>query len=96
MTDTLPVGVLFTSAGGSGWTCGYSVGPHTVTCSRPSLGVLTGPNITILVQAPATGGLSLMNLAVVGSGAYDPDPSNNTASAGTQVIYGLYLPLVSR
>src|SRR5262249_20093412 len=53
VTDTLPPGVTFVSASGSGWSCGP--GP-IVTCTVASLAVGPAPAITIQVTAPATPG----------------------------------------
>ena len=36
VTDTLPAGVTFVSASGTGWTC-TNTGNVSVTCTRPTL-----------------------------------------------------------
>jgi uncharacterized repeat protein (TIGR01451 family) len=82
VTDTLPAGVTFVSATGTGWTCSQSSG--VVTCTRSSLSVGTAPVITITVTAPTTGG-TITNTASVTSGVADPNTGNNTATQSTTV-----------
>ena len=53
VTDTLPTGVTYVSAAGTGWTCTNS-GNVSVTCTRPALVTgATAPTITVVVTAPA-------------------------------------------
>ncbi|MCP4658216.1 MAG: DUF11 domain-containing protein [bacterium] len=82
LTDTLPAGVAFVSASGTGWTCGEASG--TVTCTRPSLAVGAAPALTIQVDAPAAAG-TLINSASITAVENDPNPDNNTATAETAV-----------
>ena len=80
MVDTLPLGVTFVSASGTGWTCRH-VGNVSVTCTRAVLADgATAPSIAVVVRAPAVGG-SMVNHATVESGTMDPTPSNNASSA---------------
>jgi uncharacterized repeat protein (TIGR01451 family) len=82
VTDTLPGGVTFGNATGSGWSCGENSG--VVTCTRANLGVGAAPNIVITVTAPANGG-NITNNAGVTSTTTDANPGNNTTSADTTV-----------
>src|SRR5207244_12810091 len=82
VTDTLPAGVTFVSASGTGWTCSQSGG--IVTCTRASLAVGAAPAITIVVTAPNEGG-TLTNTASVSASTSDPNNANNTATATTTV-----------
>lgn len=82
VTDTLPGGVVFQSAGGTGWTCGETAG--VVTCTRPSLAVGTAPAITLIVRAPAMA-TTLSNTAAVGAAETDPLPGNNSDTEITTV-----------
>ena len=83
VTDVLPAGVTFVSAGGTGWACGVAAG--VVTCTRPGLAAgATAPTITLLVTAPAQAG-SLTNSASVSSTTSDPNPANNSSSVTTGV-----------
>ena len=84
VTDTLPVGVTFVSAVGTGWTC-TQPGPGSISCTRPSLAAgSAAPAITVTVMAPAEGA-SLLNRATVASTTPDPDPTNNSSSVSTVV-----------
>ena len=82
VTDTLPAGVTFVSAGGAGWSCGQSGG--VVTCTRPSLAVATAPPIAIRVVAAAEQG-ALTNSVAVGSATLDGNQANNSAAVTTVV-----------
>ena len=80
VTDTLPAGVTFVSASGSGWTCNGS-GP--VQCTMPLLPA--GPaSISIAVKAPLTAG-TITNSASIASATTDPKPSNNNFAVTTLV-----------
>ena len=54
VADTLPAGVAFVSATGTGWTCAIAAG--VVTCTRPTLAVGAAPPIALTVTAPASRG----------------------------------------
>ncbi len=84
VTDTLPAGVTFVSATGTGWTC-TNVGNVSVTCTLPTLATgATAPSITIVVTAPAQAA-SLSNTASVAATTADPNAANNTSVAVTTV-----------
>src|SRR5262249_41746340 len=84
VTDTLPAGVTFGSASGTGWSCSNS-GNVSVTCTRPTLATgATAPTITVVVTAPAQAA-SLTNTAAVASTTADPNAANNTSSVTTSV-----------
>ncbi|HEX7139511.1 MAG TPA: DUF11 domain-containing protein [Vicinamibacterales bacterium] len=75
MTDTLPAGLTYVSASGTGWTCGFATG--TVTCTLPSLA--PGPAAPIhLVVTPSSSGGTIVNTATVSSASSDPVSANNT------------------
>jgi uncharacterized repeat protein (TIGR01451 family) len=82
VTDTLPAGVSFRTAGGTGWSCGEAAG--AVTCARPDLAVGPAPPITITVIAPPLAG-SLANTAAVAAAESDPVPANNADTETTTV-----------
>jgi uncharacterized repeat protein (TIGR01451 family) len=82
VTDTLPAGVTFVSADGSGWSCGETAG--VVTCTRAALAVGAAPDITIQVTAIDNGGI-IENTATVGSLTDDPNSSNDTDIEQTTV-----------
>ncbi|HEX7150781.1 MAG TPA: hypothetical protein VF618_04775, partial [Thermoanaerobaculia bacterium] len=83
VVDTLPAGVTFVSATGTGWTCNEAAG--VVTCTMPSLAIGTAPDITVTVTAPATAGL-LTNNATVSSATNDSNSANDSDSETTEVV----------
>lgn len=88
VTDTLPAGLTFFSASGTGWTCGNSSG--TVTCTRagPVTSGTTLPAISITVTVDTAAAPSVTNAASVSSSAtFDPTASNNTSTITTPVLY---------
>ena len=92
VTDTLPAGVVFGSAAGTGWACSNS-GDVSVSCALPSLASGASSTITVQVSAPAQAA-SLLNSAEVSSATPDPDLSDNESSAATDVAGVADLSLV--
>ena len=93
VTDTLPAGVTFVSADGTGWTC-IASGNASVSCVRPALAAGdVAPTITVVVTAP-TGSTTLVNSASVSSATPDPEPANDDASVSTQVAGSADLSIV--
>ncbi|HSR47281.1 MAG TPA: sortase, partial [Anaerolineales bacterium] len=82
VTDTLPGGVTYVSASGTGWTCSELTG--VVTCTRATLGVGAAPAITVTVTAPGTAG-TITNTVSVSAATTDPVPGNNSDSEDTGV-----------
>lgn len=82
LTDTLPTGVVYQSATGTGWSCSQAAG--VVTCTNPTLANGANSGVAITVTAPATAG-TITNTATVTSAATDPTLANNTATATTTV-----------
>ncbi len=82
VTDTLPAGVSFVSASGTGWSCVESTG--IVECDAANLAVGAAPDITITVTVTATSG-TLSNTATVAGTITDPNSANNSATATTDV-----------
>jgi len=70
VTDALPVGAAFVSATGGGTN-----NSGVVTWSLGALASNQVSSVTVTVTAPASG--SLTNVAVAGSPAGDPNPTNN-------------------
>lgn len=77
ITDTLPAGLTFVSATGTGWTCS-SVG-QTVSCSNSTAIAAGGsaPAISLTVAVAAEAVPSAINSATI-SGGGDTVPANNT------------------
>lgn len=78
VTDTLPDGMSYVSANGSGWDCGHS--GQNITCTRDAaLDAADSDTITVTVHvAPDAGPGTLVNRANVASTTPDPNPDNNT------------------
>jgi uncharacterized repeat protein (TIGR01451 family) len=89
LTDTLPAGVTFVSAVGCTETGGV------VTCELGHLTSGATATVEIVVTVDLAG--SLTNTAEVQSASPDPDSTNNTASATTEVsgpfFYEIFLPI---
>ena len=82
LTDSLPAGVTFGSATGTGWSCS---GTGPVTCTLPSLGVAAANPVTISVTAPAGAG-AIVNNASVTSSTGDLVAGNNAAATTSNVF----------
>jgi len=78
VTDTLPVGLTYVSATGTGWAC--SAAGQTVTCTMPSplVNGATAPAITLTVSVGAAAIPSVINRVSVTSGAFDNIAGNST------------------
>lgn len=84
VSDTLPVGATFVSAGGTGWTCA-TTGGGSVTCTRPSLATgRTAPDITVAATASSRAP-EAVNTATVTAATPDPTPANNTSTVTTTI-----------
>lgn len=93
VTDTLPVGVTFTSGPCSGTT--------VLTCNLGTLVNGASKNFTVKVKIPADylssrneTTATITNTATVSSSVTDSNPGNNTASVNTKVIAVADLDLV--
>ena len=89
LTDTLPADVTFVSVElPSGGTCSFSAG--SVFCGFDFMGPGSGRQVVIVVKPTKAGRIT--NSAEVsipfgaGGGSRDPNPSNNTATATTDVV----------
>ncbi|WP_229052362.1 isopeptide-forming domain-containing fimbrial protein [Aeromicrobium sp. Leaf350] len=64
VTDDLPAGLTFRSAGGTGWTCGEAAGE--VTCTYPAVvPVGTSLTLTVVTDVTAAPGSTITNVATV-------------------------------
>ena len=96
LADALPAGTTFQSlgvagAGAGGWTCATpAVGANgTVQCVNGSVPTGAGGNTTFTLVVRVGAGTApgtLSNTATVTSGAADPVPGNNSATAQTTVV----------
>jgi uncharacterized repeat protein (TIGR01451 family) len=78
VTDTLPAGLTYSSATGTGWSCG-AVG-QTVTCDRPGplANGAIAPDITLTVSVGAAAYPGVTNTVSATSGAFDNVAANST------------------
>ena len=85
LVDALPAGVTFGSVTPSngGWSC-TNAGDVSVTCTRANWNAGASTTFTIVVDAPAQGGL-ITNTASIVSTTPDPAPGNNSDTADTTV-----------
>ncbi len=89
VTDTLPSGLAYASASGSGWTCGFSA--PTVTCTTGS-SIASGaslPAITVGVTVDAGAPASVDNTATVANPVFDNVAANNTDTDATTILHPL-------
>ena len=83
LVDTLPAGLTFASATGSGWTCA-AAGP-LVTCTTPAaiLAGATAPPITLVVNVSASAIPSVVNNATAsGGGSSGPVTATDPTTVG--------------
>ena len=88
VTDTLPAGLTFVSASGSGWSC--SASGQNVTCSRPgtlAVGASTS-NITLTVAVAAGAIPTVSNTANVSGTNFDNQSGNDQSTAIVSVNTG--------
>jgi uncharacterized protein (TIGR03437 family) len=86
VTDTLPLGLAYVSAAGTGWSC--SATDRTVTCTTPgAVEPGASSNITLTVNVGAAGWPGVTNLAIV-SNASDRNVVNNAMGDPTVVLPG--------
>ncbi|MDC0358287.1 DUF11 domain-containing protein [Oligoflexia bacterium] len=83
VTDTLPTGVTYVSASGSGWTCNEDSG--IVTCTRAVLAVGAAPDITVSVTIDGATSGNISNGVVVAANVYDGQGADNSDSEDTLV-----------
>ncbi|HSN18451.1 MAG TPA: hypothetical protein VLV87_09580 [Gammaproteobacteria bacterium] len=88
VTDTLPTGVSYVSATGSGWTCGAA--GQTVTCTSTS-GVASGASfgdITLTAFIGASAASPLANTATVSNsgGNFDNVSTNNSSTDSATIV----------
>jgi trimeric autotransporter adhesin len=84
--DTLPTGLTFNSASGTGWSC--SASGQVVTCSHaPTLNPgASFPPLTITVNVLENAAPSVVNNVVVSTTSYELVTANNTANDTTATL----------
>ena len=89
VSDTLPSGLSYSTAFGTGWACSNPSG-SLVTCSRsgPVTSGTTLPAITVRVNVAAAAAPSVTNTAGVDSSTtFDQNSANDSSTATTGVLY---------
>ncbi|HEY6379052.1 MAG TPA: DUF11 domain-containing protein, partial [Candidatus Dormibacteraeota bacterium] len=95
VTDTLPVGLSFVSATGTGWTCSAVLAVVTCTHAAALVAGTDAAPITLTVSvASSVLPQVLVNSATVKSPTADPNNDNNTATDPTQVVTSADISIV--
>ena len=92
LQDTLPAGLSYKAASGSGWTVGVSGQTVTATATRALVAGTSYPDLTLTVNVLASAPDAVTNRATV-SGGGDATPANNTATDPTVVAAAGFLTL---
>ena len=84
--DTLPAGLTYNSASGTGWTC--SAAGQVVTCTHaPTLNPgASFPPLTLTVNVAEAAAASVINTVVVSTPSYELITPNNTATDTTATL----------
>lgn len=85
VTDTLPAGLSYVSATGTGWTCGAVAQDVTCTHAGPLASSAILPDITLTVGVAAAAAPSVTNTATVSGTAFDNQAGNDSSSDPTVV-----------
>jgi uncharacterized repeat protein (TIGR01451 family) len=85
VTDTLPAGLTYVSATGTGWTCGAIAQDVTCTHAGPLANGASLPDITLTVGVAAAAQPSVTNTATVAGTLFDNQAGNNSSSDLTLV-----------
>ena len=85
VTDTLPAGLSYVSATGTGWTCGAVGQDVTCTHAGPLTSGASLPDITLTVGVAAAAAPSVTNTASVSGTAFDNQAGNDSSSDPTVV-----------
>jgi uncharacterized repeat protein (TIGR01451 family) len=87
VTDTLPVGLTFNAASGTGWTCTGSGQTATCTSTTSIAAGAAGNAITLVVNATGSPGSLTNSVSASGGGATNtPVATDPTTLAGTPVL----------
>lgn len=84
ITDTLPAGLTYVSATGTGWSCS-ALGQALTSAYPGSLPAGSTTTVTVTVQLGSSVTGPVINTATVSSPTPDPDLSNNTDSDNSDV-----------
>jgi uncharacterized repeat protein (TIGR01451 family) len=86
VTDTLPAGLTYNAATGTGWTCG-AVG-QVVTCTHPATlnPGASFPPISLVVNVTEAAAVNVNNTVTVSSPSFDLNSANNSDTDTTATI----------
>ncbi|MBC7930962.1 MAG: DUF11 domain-containing protein [Rubrivivax sp.] len=87
VSDTLPAGLSYVSATGTGWACSNAGAVVTCTRAGPVTSGTTLPAITLTVAVAVAAAPNVSNTATVSNPTFDPTPANNTSTTTTPVLY---------
>jgi uncharacterized repeat protein (TIGR01451 family) len=85
VTDTIPTGLTYVSATGSGWSCILAGSVVTCTNAGPVANGVTMSAVTLTVTVGSSAVPSVTNSASVSSTTFDQTASNNSSSITTNV-----------
>lgn len=86
VTDTLPAGLTYASASGSGWSCAAAGQLVTCTSSNTVASGANLPAITLNVNVAANAAASISNTATVSNANYNYNTSNDSSTDPTTII----------
>ncbi|WP_350016136.1 CshA/CshB family fibrillar adhesin-related protein [Rhodanobacter sp. IGA1.0] len=86
VTDTLPAGLTYASASGSGWSCAGAGQLVTCTSSNTVASGANLPAITLNVNVAASAAASISNTATVSNANYNYNTSNDSSTDPTTII----------
>ncbi len=86
VTDTLPAGLTYNAATGTGWTCS-AVG-QVVTCTHPATlnPGASFPPISLVVNVTQAAAPTVTNTVAVSTASFDLNSANNTATDSTATL----------
>lgn len=87
VTDTLPAGLTYNSATGTGWVCAASGQVVTCTHAAPLNVGASFPPITLNVNVLETAAASVTNTATVSTPSFELNAANNTVTDATTVVF---------
>jgi uncharacterized repeat protein (TIGR01451 family) len=87
VSDTLPTGLSYVSASGSGWACSAAGAVVTCTNAGPVASGVTMSAITLTVAVVTTAAPSVTNTASVSSTTFDQVAGNNSSTLAKTVMY---------
>ncbi len=86
-SQTLPTGVIFTSAVATNGACTYDSATHKVSCSMSDLASKATATITVKVTTPSSVGTgSLSSTATASTTTPDDTPSNNSVTKQSSLV----------